>query len=71
MDKAAYKDFVFEIIRRIDEQKGFAVLPLRWVVERTFGWITRRRRLVRYYEQRTNVSAATIPKNDSTQGESC
>src|SRR6202011_1679791 len=47
MDKAAYLDFVVEIIRRSDDQKGFQVLPLRWVVERTFGWMTRGRRLVR------------------------
>jgi len=34
MDKAAYLDFVVEIIRRSDDQKGFQVLPRRWVVER-------------------------------------
>ena len=34
MDKAAYLDFVIEIIRRSDEQKGFQVLPRRWVVNR-------------------------------------
>jgi transposase len=32
MDKAAYLDFVIEIIRRSDDQKGFEVLPRRWVV---------------------------------------
>jgi hypothetical protein len=32
MDKAAYLDFVIEIIRRCDHQKGFQVLPRRWVV---------------------------------------
>ena len=41
MDKAAYLDFVIEVIRRSDDQKGFQVLPRRWVVERTFGWMTR------------------------------
>lgn len=35
MDKATYLDFVVEIIRRSDDQKGFEVLPRRWVVERT------------------------------------
>lgn len=39
MDKAAYLDFVVEIIRRSNAQKGFQVLPRRWVVERTFGWM--------------------------------
>ena len=60
MDKAAYLDFVVEIIRRSDDQKGFQVLPRRWVVERTFGWMTRWRRLVRDYEQRIDVSHAMI-----------
>lgn len=35
MDKAAYLDFVVEMIRRSDDQKGFEVLPQRWVVELT------------------------------------
>ncbi len=60
MDKAAYLDFVVEIIRRSDHQKGFAVLPRRWVVERSFGWMIRWRRLVRDYEARLDVSAAMI-----------
>lgn len=60
MDKAAYLDFVVEIIRRSAHQKGFEVLPRRWVVERTFGWMTRWRRLVRDYEARLDVSEAMI-----------
>jgi transposase len=36
MDKATYLRFVIEIMRR-DGQKGFEVLPRRWVVERTFA----------------------------------
>ncbi|MER9132227.1 transposase [Mesorhizobium sp. M0768] len=60
MDKAAYLDFVVEIIRRSDDQKGFQILPRRRVVERTFGWMTRWRRLVRDYEQRIDVSQAMI-----------
>jgi transposase len=60
MDKAAFLDFVIEIIRRSDDQKGFQVLPRRWVVERTFGWMIRWRRLVRDYEQRIDVSHAMI-----------
>src|ERR1700678_1752098 len=60
MDKAAYLDFVIEIIRRSDDQKGFMVLPRRWVVERTFGWMTRWRRLVRDYEERIDCSEAMI-----------
>ncbi len=40
--------------------RGFEVLPRRWVVERTFGWMTRRRRLVRDYEERIDCSQAMI-----------
>lgn len=60
MDKAAYLDFVVEIVRRCDDQKGFVILPRRWIVERTFGWMTRWRRLVRDYEKRLDVSHAMI-----------
>ncbi|PXW57112.1 DDE family transposase [Chelatococcus asaccharovorans] len=60
MDKAAYLDFVVEIIRRRDGAQGFEVLPRRWVVERTFGWMIRWRRLVRDYERRIDVSKAKV-----------
>ncbi|WP_264806558.1 transposase, partial [Acetobacter estunensis] len=60
MDKAAYLEFVVEIIRRRNGAKGFEVLSRRWVVERTFGWMTRWRRLVRDYERRIDVSQAMI-----------
>jgi len=39
-----------EVVKRTDDVKGFTVLPRRWVVERTFGWITKHRRCVRDYE---------------------
>lgn len=58
LDKAAFLDFVVEIVRRSDP--GFAILPKRWVVERTFGWLTQYRRLVRDYEARIDVSEAMI-----------
>jgi putative transposase len=38
---AAYKGFTLEVVRKLPDQKGFQVLPRRWVVERTFGWMTR------------------------------
>ncbi|WP_249201210.1 IS5 family transposase [Gluconobacter sphaericus] len=60
MDKAAFHDFTVEIIRRSDTAKGFEILPRRWVVERTFGWMIRWRRLVRDYEQRIDVAEAMI-----------
>jgi transposase len=60
LDKAAFLDFVVEIVRRINAEPGFKVLPRRWVVERTFGWMIRWRRLVRDFEQRLDVSEAMI-----------
>lgn len=39
-----------EVVKRSDDIKGFKLLPRRWVVERTFGWLMRHRRLVRDYE---------------------
>lgn len=49
-----------EIIRRGAHAKGFEVLPRRWVVERTFAWIFKNRRLVRDYEQLTEVAETLI-----------
>ena len=45
-----------EVVKRSDAVQGFVVLPRRWVVERTFGWLMRQRRLVRDYET-TETSA--------------
>lgn len=42
------------------EQKGFHVLPKRWIVERTFGWLNRFRRLSKDFEQRPDMSEALI-----------
>ena len=60
MDKAAFRDFTIQIVKRSDTAKGFEVLPRRWVVERTFGWMTRWRRLVRDDEERIDCSEAMI-----------
>lgn len=46
------------IVKRSDDVKGFAVLPRRWVVERTLAWLTRNRRLVRDYERRADTHEA-------------
>ena len=40
-----------EVVSKPAGQRGFAVLPRRWVVERTFAWLVRWRRLVRDYER--------------------
>jgi transposase len=60
MSAMAYRDFVVEIVRKLSGKKGFEVLPRRWVVERSFGWMMRWRRLVRDYEQRCEVYEAMI-----------
>jgi transposase len=39
-----------EIVKRSDQVKGFAVLPKRWVVERTLAWLNRCRRLAKDWE---------------------
>jgi transposase len=49
-----------EIVKRSDSLKGFTVLPKRWIVERTFGWLVRNRRLVRDYEVLPQHSVALI-----------
>ncbi len=57
-----------EVVRKLPGQVGFQVLPRRWVVERTFGWLIRWRRLVRDYEVRMDVSDAMI---HVSMGRSC
>jgi transposase len=48
------------IVKRSDDTTGFVVLPRRWVVERTFGWLLRYRRLVRDYERRPEHHEAMV-----------
>lgn len=49
-----------EIVKRSDKVCGFTVLPKRWIVERTFGWLIRNRRLVRDYEANITHSESMI-----------
>jgi putative transposase len=49
-----------EIVRRTDDVKGFVVLPRRWVVERTFAWLSFNRRLSKDYEYLTATSETFI-----------
>jgi transposase len=51
---------VLEIVKRCAAQTGFAVIRRRWVVERTFAWVVKNRRLVRDYEQLTAVAETLI-----------
>lgn len=43
-------DLSVEIVKRSDQAKGFVVIPKRWVVERTFAWLGRCRRLAKDWE---------------------
>lgn len=52
--------WVLQIVKRSDTQTGFVVLPKRWIVERTFGWLNRYRRLSKDYEASTESSEAMI-----------
>jgi len=51
---------VFEIVNKVLEIGGFQVQPKRWIVERTFGWLIWNRRLVKDYEENTDVAKAFI-----------
>ena len=49
-----------DIVRRSDKAKGFEVLPHRWIVERTFGWLGRYRRLARDFEHTVSSSESVV-----------
>jgi transposase len=49
-----------EIVKRSDTAKGFKVLPKRWIVERTFGWLGRCRRLAKDFENLARSHAAFV-----------
>lgn len=53
-------NWVLDIVKRTDDTSGFKVLPRRWVVERTFAWLTRYRRMSKDYEFLTSSSEAFI-----------
>ena len=52
--------FRLQAVLRPKEQKGFAVLPRRWVVERTFAWLNHHRRLSKDYERQVSTSETMI-----------
>lgn len=58
--KGLRRKLVVEVVKRSDDVKGFRVLPRRWVVERTFGWLMRQRRLVRDYETSESSAEAWV-----------
>ena len=57
---ASFGGWVLEIVKRSDNPKGFVVLPRRWVVERTFAWLAKFRRLSKDYEETVKSSEAWI-----------
>ena len=58
--KARRRKLKVEVVKRSDDVRGFKVLPRRWVVERTFGWLMHHRRLVRDYETTTTSAEAFV-----------
>lgn len=50
----------WEVVKRNDDVKGFKVIPRRWVVERTFGWLSHNRRLSKNYEFNTKNSESMV-----------
>ena len=53
-------EWELEVILGPEEARGFVRLPKRWVVERTFAWRGRYRRLSKDYERRTDWSASMV-----------
>jgi putative transposase len=60
--KAGQRDLPWrlEVVSRPPGEKGFVLLPKRWVVERTFAWLGRARRLSKDYERRTDSSECMV-----------
>jgi transposase len=54
---AAAHGIALEVVKLAEAKKGFVLLPRRWVVERSFGWLARFRRLARDYERTSEVLA--------------
>ena len=52
--------WILEIVKRTDKLPKFIVLPKRWIVERTFGWLGRYRRLSKDYDLTTQSSESMI-----------
>jgi transposase len=52
--------WIIDIVRKAKGQKGFQVIPRRWVVERTFAWISKCRRLAKEYETLSASSESWI-----------
>ena len=49
-----------KVVKRSDDMKGFVVRPRRWVVERTFSWFGRNRRLAKEFENLAETLGAFV-----------
>jgi transposase len=58
--KKVLPNLAVDIVKRSDTAKGFEVLPRRWVVERTFAWFGRCRRLAKDFENLTRSALAFL-----------
>jgi transposase len=56
----ALGEWEIEIVKRSDPAIGFKVLPKRWIVERTLGWLGRCRRLAKDFENLTRTALAFL-----------
>ncbi|MBC7377061.1 MAG: transposase, partial [Burkholderiaceae bacterium] len=54
---AAQNGVELQVVKLPEAKKGFVLLPKRWVVKRSFGWLDRFRRLSRYFERMPEVLA--------------
>ena len=57
---AARERLTLEIVKRPPTARGFEVLPRRWVIERSFAWLSRNRRLAKDFERLIEVSTAMV-----------
>jgi putative transposase len=56
----AQGDWDLQVVERTPGVRGFAVVPKRWIVERTFGWVSRNRRMAKDYERKVQTSETLI-----------
>lgn len=56
----AFGGWLIEVVKRTMNTRSFEVLPRRWVVERTLGWLGRNRRLSKDYEELTQTAEAWV-----------
>ncbi len=52
--------WIVEIVKRDTSAQGFVILPKRWIVERTLGWLNRFRRLSKDYEYHNDISESMV-----------